>query len=155
MVQWLRICFPMQETWVRPLLGNQDPTFCRATKPTLRNYWARALRSPRGTREKAACHKSQRSHKKGRGGSKVTLPSLCPSFTPRFSSRGWSGWREGGQTKPSQASQGPGRGYQEGWPAVTTGTVDTNAGSGPDRRCESKGLLLIGVGLWETQPFCT
>ena len=30
-VQWLRICLPMQETWVRSL-AQEDPTCCEATK---------------------------------------------------------------------------------------------------------------------------
>ena len=35
-VQWLRIHLPMQETWVRPLVG-EDPTFHGATKPVGHN----------------------------------------------------------------------------------------------------------------------
>ena len=38
-VQWLRICLPMQVTWVRALV-QEDPTCCRATKPVHHNYWA-------------------------------------------------------------------------------------------------------------------
>ena len=34
--QWLRICLPMQGTWVRSLVG-EDPTCCGATKPTHHN----------------------------------------------------------------------------------------------------------------------
>ena len=40
--QWLRICLPMQGTWVRALVW-EDPTCCRATKPVSHNYWACAL----------------------------------------------------------------------------------------------------------------
>ena len=41
-VQWLRICLPMQGTWVRALVRD-DPTCCGATKPLHHNYWACAL----------------------------------------------------------------------------------------------------------------
>ena len=40
--QWLRICLPMQGTWVRALVW-EGPTCCRATKPVRHNYWACAL----------------------------------------------------------------------------------------------------------------
>ena len=36
-VQWLRICLPMQGTWVRSLV-QEDPTCCGATKPVRHNY---------------------------------------------------------------------------------------------------------------------
>ena len=36
-VQWLRICLPMQGTWVRALVW-EDPTCRRATKPMGHNY---------------------------------------------------------------------------------------------------------------------
>ena len=39
---WLRICLPVQGTWVRSLVW-EDPTCCRATKPVHHNYWACAL----------------------------------------------------------------------------------------------------------------
>ena len=35
--QWLRICLPMQGTWVRALVW-EDPTCCGATKPVPHNY---------------------------------------------------------------------------------------------------------------------
>ena len=38
-VQWLRICLPMQGTRVRALVW-EDPTCCGATGPVSRNYWA-------------------------------------------------------------------------------------------------------------------
>ena len=38
-VQWLRICLPMQGTWVRSLVW-EDPTCHGATKPMHHNYWA-------------------------------------------------------------------------------------------------------------------
>ena len=41
-VQWLRICLPMQGTWVRSLV-QEDPTCCGATKPIHHNFWACAL----------------------------------------------------------------------------------------------------------------
>ena len=40
--QWLRICLPMQGTWVRSLV-REDPTCHGATKPMRHNYWACAL----------------------------------------------------------------------------------------------------------------
>ena len=40
--QWLRICLPMQGTWVRALV-REDPTCRGATKPMHHNYWAWAL----------------------------------------------------------------------------------------------------------------
>ena len=36
-VQWLRICLPVQRTWVRALVW-EDPTCHRATKPVRHNY---------------------------------------------------------------------------------------------------------------------
>ena len=41
-VQWLRICLPMQGTWVWALL-QEDPTCHGATKLMHHNYWACAL----------------------------------------------------------------------------------------------------------------
>ena len=38
-VQWWRICLPMQETWVQSLI-QEDPTCCGAMKPMRHNYWA-------------------------------------------------------------------------------------------------------------------
>ena len=35
--QWLRICLPVQETWVRALV-REDSTCHRATKPMSHNY---------------------------------------------------------------------------------------------------------------------
>ena len=35
--QWLRICLPVQGTWVRALV-QEDPTCRGATKPARRNY---------------------------------------------------------------------------------------------------------------------
>ena len=37
--QWLRICLPMQETWVRAQVW-EDPTCHRAAGPMSHNYWA-------------------------------------------------------------------------------------------------------------------
>ena len=37
--QWLRICLPMQGTWVRALVW-EDPTCCEATGSMSHNYWA-------------------------------------------------------------------------------------------------------------------
>ena len=37
LVQWLRICPPMQGTWVHSLI-QEDPTRRRATKPVRQNY---------------------------------------------------------------------------------------------------------------------
>ena len=51
MVQWLRICLPMQGTWVRSLV-QEDPTCRRATKPVHQNCRACALE---------AVHRSRRS----------------------------------------------------------------------------------------------
>ena len=42
MVQWLRICPPMQGTRVRALV-REDPTCLGATKPVHHNYWACTL----------------------------------------------------------------------------------------------------------------
>ena len=36
-VQWLRICLPMQGTGVRALVW-EDPTCCRAARPVSHNY---------------------------------------------------------------------------------------------------------------------
>ena len=43
-VQWLRICLPMQETQVQSLVW-EDSTCHRATKPIHLNYWTCALES--------------------------------------------------------------------------------------------------------------
>ena len=40
--QWIRICLPMQGTWVRTLVW-EDPTCRGATRPVRHNYWACAL----------------------------------------------------------------------------------------------------------------
>ena len=37
--QWLRVCLPMQGTWVRALVW-EDPTCHGATAPVSHNYWA-------------------------------------------------------------------------------------------------------------------
>ena len=39
--QWLRVCLPMQGTWVRALVW-EDPTCRRATGPVSHNCWASA-----------------------------------------------------------------------------------------------------------------
>ena len=39
MAQWLRICLPMQGTWVQALVW-EDPTCRGAAKPMHHNYWA-------------------------------------------------------------------------------------------------------------------
>ena len=44
MLQWIRICLPMQETGV-PSVVQEDSTCHRATKPVCHNYWAHALKS--------------------------------------------------------------------------------------------------------------
>ena len=41
-VQWIRICLPMQGTWV-PSLIREDSTCRGTTKPRSHNYWAHAL----------------------------------------------------------------------------------------------------------------
>ena len=43
-VQWLRTCLPMQETWVQILVW-KDPTCHGATQPVCYDYWASALKS--------------------------------------------------------------------------------------------------------------
>ena len=49
MVRCLRICLPMQRTWVRSLVW-EDPTGHGATKPMCHNFWACTLqlRKPSG-----------------------------------------------------------------------------------------------------------
>ena len=44
-VQWLRICLPMQETWVWSLAW-EDSTYHGTTKPVCYNYWAYTLEMP-------------------------------------------------------------------------------------------------------------
>ena len=41
-VHCLRVCQPMQWTWVRSLV-QENPTCCGVTKPVYHNYWACAL----------------------------------------------------------------------------------------------------------------
>jgi len=38
-MHWIRVCLPMQGTWVRSLVW-EDFTHCRATKPVHHNCWA-------------------------------------------------------------------------------------------------------------------
>ena len=40
--QWMRICLPVQGTWVQSLV-QEDSTCPRATKPVHHNYWAHAV----------------------------------------------------------------------------------------------------------------
>ena len=40
--QWVKICLPMQGTWVWSLIW-EDPTCCRTTKPRSHNHWACAF----------------------------------------------------------------------------------------------------------------
>ena len=40
--QWLRICLPMQGTWIWFLI-QEEPSCCRANTPICHNYWAQAL----------------------------------------------------------------------------------------------------------------
>ena len=61
-VQWLRICLPMQGTQV-PSLVQEDPTCHVATKPVNHNYWTwvpracalHTMRSPRTTVKSSSC----------------------------------------------------------------------------------------------------
>ena len=50
-VQWLRICLPMQGTRVRSLVG-EDPTCRGATKHLSHNYWAHVPRAHAPQQEK-------------------------------------------------------------------------------------------------------
>ena len=76
--QWLRVCLPMQKTWVRALV-REDPACHRATGPTCHNYWARTQEpachsywSPHAwspcstTREATAMKKGKKEGKEGR-----------------------------------------------------------------------------------------
>ena len=56
--QWLRLCLPMQGTWVQALVG-EDPTCCEATKPVSHNYWDRPpqLLKARTPRARAPQHR--------------------------------------------------------------------------------------------------
>ena len=38
-VQWLRVCLPMQGTQVQSLV-QEDPAYCRATKPVYHSCWS-------------------------------------------------------------------------------------------------------------------
>ena len=64
MVQWLRICLPVQGRWGQSLLW-EGPTCLGAAEPPRQNYWAWAL-EPTGrsyrSRVPGACVRSQRSH---------------------------------------------------------------------------------------------
>ena len=53
LVQWLRICLPIQGTWV-PSLVWEDPTGHRTTKSVCPNYWACAL-EPGLCRKRSHC----------------------------------------------------------------------------------------------------
>ena len=43
--QWLRICLPMQGTWVQSLIW-EDSTCHGATEPACRNYWSQRAPEP-------------------------------------------------------------------------------------------------------------
>ena len=51
--QWIRMCLPMQGTWVQSLV-QEDSTCCRATKPVCCNYWNPWAQSLCSTREAMA-----------------------------------------------------------------------------------------------------
>ena len=67
MAQWLRICLPMQGTWLQALV-REDPTCSGAIKPVYHNcwacalepaghnYWAHVLWSPCTTTTEPTCH---------------------------------------------------------------------------------------------------
>ena len=40
-VQWLRICLPVQGTWIQSLV-QEDATYLGESKPVRHNYWAHA-----------------------------------------------------------------------------------------------------------------
>ena len=56
---WLRICLPMQETWVLSLV-QRDPAHHRAMKPVCHNY--REFYSPFSTIREATAMRSQHLH---------------------------------------------------------------------------------------------
>ena len=57
MVQWLRICWPVQETWVQSMV-QEDPTCFGATKPVSHNYWSPRLWSPCPTTKEVTAMRS-------------------------------------------------------------------------------------------------
>ena len=52
--QWIRICLPMQGTWVQPL-DQEDSPGLGAIKPMGHNYWASALGACMPQRLKPSC----------------------------------------------------------------------------------------------------
>ena len=65
-VQWIRICLPMQGTWVWSLVW-EDSTCHRITKPVHHNYWASVLQplkpaylGPVLHNKRSHCHEEQR-----------------------------------------------------------------------------------------------
>ena len=59
--QWLRICLPMQGTWVRALVWEDPP--CRgATKPTCYNYWEPMCCKLQSPRDLEPAHHNYRTH---------------------------------------------------------------------------------------------
>ena len=83
MVQWSRICLPMQETWLRSLI-REDSTCPGAIKPVPHNYWACAL-------EPVLCNK--RSH--------YTVRSL--SMAMKSNPCSWQLEKASQQRRPSSA----------------------------------------------------
>ena len=93
-VQWLRICLPIQGTRVRALV-REDPTCRGATKPALHNYWAWALQpashnywgcvpqllSPRATTTEthAPRARAQQQEKPPQGEARAPQPRVAPA----------------------------------------------------------------------------
>ena len=72
--QWLRICLPMQGTWVWFLI-QEEPSCCRANTPICHNYWAK-LYSPWAATTEACVPQSLCSAAK----EATTMGSLCTAM---------------------------------------------------------------------------
>ena len=60
-VQWLRICLPMQKTQVQSL-PQEDSTCCGATKPVCHNYWSLCSVTGETTAVRSLCTATKTQH---------------------------------------------------------------------------------------------
>ena len=91
MVQWLRICLPVQGTGVHSLV-QEDFTCCGATQPVSHSGWARVRQAPQLRRPRAVFG-NQRSHQK---------QPACTPRPERSPARGGGSLTSAAETQRSQ-----------------------------------------------------
>ena len=75
-VQWIRICLPMQGTQVRSLVW-EDPARCRAAKATCHSYWSLCSSSLCCTTRQATATRSPHAETRERPQLSTTREGLC------------------------------------------------------------------------------